>query len=95
MARQQRVRRRRIVGVELRGSGPSALLAATVLQAIADLQQDGLLADEARDWLRSPGCQFCLEMLDIPHEPFLQALAHRRLERGTSTRAYWRDAAGA
>jgi hypothetical protein len=85
-------RRPRTVGVELRGSGPYALLAATVLQAIADLQQEGQVYEEAREWLLSPGCRYCLELLDIPYHPFLEALQVRRLRRGTSTRAFWEDA---
>src|SRR5688500_13186487 len=87
----RKVHRRRTIGMELRGSGPTALLAATVLQAVADLQQEGLLAEEAQEWLMSPGCRYCLELLDIPHHTFLEALPSRRLRRGTSTRAFWED----
>lgn len=88
-----RKRRPRTVGLEIRGSGPEALLAATVLQAVADLQQEGAgdLQQDAREWLLSPGCQYVLEQLDIPYGDFMEALEERRLRRGTSTRAFWED----
>jgi hypothetical protein len=78
--------------VEIRGSGPKALLAATVLQAVMDVQNGGWEAEEARDWLMSSGCRFCLEVLEIPYSAFLMRLPTRQLKRGTSTRAYWIDA---
>lgn len=90
--RPKRVRGKRVVGVEVRGEGPRALLAATVLQAISDLRQEGPLHEEAREWLLSPGCRYCLEVLEIPYRPFLQALRLRRLQCGTSTRAFWEEA---
>ncbi len=86
-------RGRRVVGVEIRGSGPYALLAATVLQAVSDLQQPGPLRDEAEEWLHSVGCRYCLEMLDVPYMPFMEALQQRRLRCGTSTRAFWEEVA--
>lgn len=88
-----RKRRPRTVGLEIRGSGPEALLAATVLQAVADLQHTGAgdLQKDAREWLLSSGCEYVLEQLDIPYEAFLEALEERRLRRGTSTRAFWED----
>ena len=94
MTMQKRKRRPRTVGVEIRGSGPHALLAATVLQAVADLQKGGEVYEDARDWLLSPGCRYCLNLLEIPYQPFLEALGERRLRRGTSTRAFWEDAVG-
>ncbi|MGH2544150.1 MAG: hypothetical protein ACRDIB_15225 [Ardenticatenaceae bacterium] len=92
MAARKKQRRPRTIGVEVRGSGPHALIAATVLQAVADLRQDGPLGEAAQEWLLSPGCHYCLDLLDIPYQPFLQALRTRRLCRGTSTRAFWEDA---
>ena len=86
-------KRPRTVGVEIRGSGPRALLAATVLQAVMDLQMSGWEADEAREWLYSSGCRYCCDILEVPYLPFLAALPKRRLKRGTSTRAYWEDVA--
>ena len=92
-----RKRRPRTVGLEIRGSGPEALLAATVLQAVADFQQDGAcdLQQDAREWLMSSGCQYVLEQLEIPYDDFLEALEERRLRRGTSTRAFWEDTTAA
>ncbi len=87
----KRARRKRVIGVEIRGDGPRALIAATVLQAISDLRLDGPLREEAQEWLRSAGCRYCLEVLEIPYSPFLEALETRRLQCGTSTRAYWED----
>jgi hypothetical protein len=52
-----KTRRPRTVGVEIRGSGPKALLAATILQAIMDVQNGGWEGDDARDWLDSTGCR--------------------------------------
>ncbi|MDQ4075164.1 MAG: hypothetical protein M3220_02835 [Chloroflexota bacterium] len=85
-------RRKRIIGVEVRGSGPRALIAATVLQAISDLRKEGPLKEEAQEWLLSPACHYCLDVLEIPYGPFIEALQHRRLQCGTSTRAFWEDA---
>lgn len=90
----KKVRRPRTIGVEIRGSGPKALLAATVLQAVMDVQNGGWEAEEARDWLASTGCRYCLEVLEIPYRDFLATLPKRQLKRGTSTRAYWIDVAG-
>lgn len=89
--KQQRARRKHRVGLELRGAGPRALIAATVLQAIADLERDEELAAEAWSWLRSADCRYCLEILEIPYRDFLDVLPGRRLCRGTSTRAFWED----
>jgi hypothetical protein len=86
-------RRARTVGVEIRGSGPKALLAATILQAIMDVQSGGWEGAEAQEWLSSSGCRYCCDVLDIPHTRFLSVLPTRRLKRGTSTRAYWEDTA--
>jgi hypothetical protein len=77
--------------VEIRGSGPYALLAAMVLQAVADLTQGHVVAKAAQEWLLSPACRICLELLDVPYWPFIEALRNRRLRRGTSTRAFWED----
>lgn len=90
-AKRERTRRKHRVGLELRGAGPRALIAATVLQAIADLSRGGDLADEAWLWLRSADCRSCLELLEIPYRDFLEVLPSRRLCRGTSTRAFWED----
>jgi hypothetical protein len=86
-----KTRRPRTVGVEIRGSGPKALLAATILQAIMDVQNGGWEGDDARDWLDSTGCRYCCEVLEIPYTAFIDTLPGRRLKRGTSTRAYWED----
>lgn len=88
-----KARRPRTIGVEIRGSGPKALLAATVLQAIMDVQNGGWEGDEAREWLASTGCRYCCDVLEIPYHTFLDTLPTRRLKRGTSTRAYWEDVA--
>lgn len=88
-----KVHRPRTIGVEIRGSGPKALLAATILQAIMDVQNGGWEGDEARDWLASAGCRYCCEILEIPYSHFMDTLPNRRLKRGTSTRAYWEDVA--
>lgn len=86
-------RRPRTIGVEIRGSGPKALLAATILQAIMDVQNGGWEAEDARDWLASTGCRYCCDVLDISYTNFIDRLPARRLKRGTSTRAYWEDVA--
>lgn len=82
----------RTVGVESRGEGPYALLAAIVLQAAWDRQHDhAAVREEAEEWLRSEDCAWVLLWLDVPHPRFLEALEGKQLRRGTSTRAFWED----
>jgi hypothetical protein len=85
-----------IVGAEVRGEGPYALLAAIVLQACADLhpapnvrESNPGLPEAARAWLHSPACAEVLDLLNIPYQPFLEALNDYQLRRGTSCRARW------
>ena len=88
----KRTRRgKRIAGAEVRGNGPKALLAALVLQAVSDLRTEGRLRQEAEEWLLSSSCRYCLHLLDVPYQPFIEAVRHRRLQQGTSTRAFWED----
>lgn len=91
MGQQSRRSRTRTVGVEVRGNGVRALLAAIVLQAVIDAQRSEPAQQEAHVWLRSRACRAVLEELGIPYRRFLDALHERRLRRGTSTRAYWED----